>query len=452
MRTARLACAIIALAFALPAHATSPAWFARLRAAAVARARAPLAGDALARASVEVARARAAGMPQLHLDELAHLGLDAGYRIELEAGVSVPLWAPAADADRRLTGARLAATRRQLAAERRAELHDALAAGVALLAAQARLRALDALTASLHAAGDHPRLEPPLRLVDIRLLAAGRATQLRRAEALRRDLIATLGIAIPPVQDATVPGPAQRPATPAPRTTRAATRAASATRVAAPTGPHPGARPLPAPPPATRDPLGFVAAQFEPVRCVAASDGVARAGAAAEDARLVAELARARARPHADLDLSGSTTLGDDLREARYAVRLGLSVSLPPWGPSTGAASLAVGAAGLEQSLAARWPNHNPAAPPTGSVDADATADVRDAVRHVRRQLYLLTGQEADLLVRRRILSAALARPRPPTLSGAYHGASLALRLADVDEALGATRLDAALLCGALPP
>jgi len=436
----------------------------------VARARAPLDGDALTAAQVEAARARAGELPQLHLAERSRLGLDGSYSLELEAGASVPVWAPEAAADRRLTAERLAATRRQLRAERRAELHDTLLDAVALLATEARLRALDALAAALRAAGPRPAVDPPLRVVDVQLLATGRSGQRRRAEALRQALTAALGVRIPPDGDAP-PG-----ATP------------------------PGAEPPRAKPPrAARDPLGFGAAQLEPARCLAANDSVTLARLAQADTALSQALAQARARPHADLDLGGSVRLGSDAQLPAYTLRLGMSVRLPPWSEATGAASLTMGAAGVEQSLSASWPNRAPAAPPgaagapggdtqgghtpgghtpgghtpggdtpggdapggdaPGPAGASApgafepgSAAIADAQRSVERQWTLLVGQEADLLARRRILLAALAEPRPATLSSAYQAATLALQLTDTDEALGVTRLDAALLCGALPP
>ncbi|MEJ2668648.1 MAG: hypothetical protein P8Z81_16405 [Deinococcales bacterium] len=179
-----------------------------------------------------------------------------------------------------------------------------------------------------------------------------------------------------------------------------------------------------------------------------ASDAVAQARLALTDARLSRALEEARARTHVELDLSGTATLGGEAQVPGYALRLGVSVALPPWGPATGAASVAVGASGLEQSLSARWPNAAPGPPPTPPDDAS----IADAARAVRRQLRLLIGREADLLLRRSLLRAALATPPVGTLAGAYRRTTLTLELADADEALGVTRLDAALLCGALPP
>ncbi|HKI56936.1 MAG TPA: hypothetical protein VKB31_07260 [Trueperaceae bacterium] len=426
-----MATAVIALALLPLARAAAPAWFVQARAAAVARAQEPLADQALDAARVEVARAAAAGLPELRLGERSRLGLDAAFTLELEAGVRVPLWAPAVAADRRLTGARLTATRRQLAAERRAHLRDDLAAAVGLLATGARLRALDALAAALRTAGAAPSVPPPLQVVDVRLLAASRSAQRRRAEALRQALTANLGVRVPPVEDAPAP-------------------ASGAPASGAPASGAPSAREAPD---AARDPLGFVVAQLEPDRCLAASDDVARARLAVEDASLSAALARARARARVELELGGSATLGGEPLDASYALKAGLSVRLPPWSAATGSASLAVGAAGLEQALDARWPNRQPAAAPAAASAApDAAPEVADAAAAVRQQLDLLVGQEADLMARRRILLRALAQPAEATLAGAYRSATLALRLADADEALGVTRLDAALLCGALPP
>lgn len=412
--------ALWALLLTPAAHGQTPAWFDAVRAAAVGRALEPLGGEALTAAEVEVARARASGMPQLHLSERSRLGLDASYTLRLEAGASVPLWAPAAIADRRLSDERLAATRQQMAAERRAELHDALAQAVALLAARARARALEALDAALRDAGPDPRVAPPLHLTDVRLLAAGRGAQRRRAEALRQTLAATLAVRIP-----------------------------EATLGAGADGRRRGVAPAPE---AARDPLGFPAGRLDPARCAAASDSVTRARLAGRDVRLSAALARARSQSRVDLDLGAGASLGDALQDPSYTLRLGLSVALPAWSPAEGAASLAVGAAGLEQSLTARWPNRTPSAAPSPEPAAKAAAEVRDAARAVRQRLALLTGQEADLTVRRRILADGLAQRRREGLAGAYRTATLALQLADVDEALGITRLDAALLCAALPP
>lgn len=416
MRAAWRAGAVLVVAALPAAHAGTPAWVASVRAAAVARAGAPLDGEALTAALVEAARARAGGLPQLRLTERGRLGLDGGYALELDGGASVPVWAPEAAADRRLAAERLAATRRQLLAERRAELHDTLADAVALLAAGARLRALDGLAASLREAGPGPGVRAPLRLVDVQLLAAGRDGSRRRAEALRRALTEALGVPIPPVGEAGPPGSGQ-----------AETAA---------------------------DPIGFGAAQLEPARCVAASDAVALARLAVADGELADTLARARARTRADLDLGGSLRLAGNGEAPSYTVRLGVSVRLAPWSPATGAASLAVGNAGLEQSLTARWPNRAPGAPPApaGAPQHRGADPVANAEREVRRQLTLLVGQEADLVTRRRILLGALAEPHPSTLTEAYRTATLALQLVDTDQALGVTRLDAALLCGALPP
>lgn len=413
------AAALAALAGLAPlrAHAGTPPWFAALRSAAVARARAPLHDEVLTAAEVEVSRAGAAGLPQLRLGERSRLGLDGSYALDLEAGVTLPLWAPAAGADRDLTGERLAATRRQLQSERRAELRDALAQAVSLVASEARLGALDALAAALVAVGPAAAVAPPLRLVDVRLLAAGRSAQRRRAEALRRSLEASLGVPLP-----------------APEIGAADLRAGIGARRAA------------------LDPLGFPVVLLEPARCVAASDGVTLARLAQEDARLSSALMRARARPRADLDIGGAVRLGSDGPAPSYVARVGVSVRLPPWGPATGAASLAVGAGGLEQALSARWPNPAPAAPPGKAASAEADDPLDDAVRTVRQQLGLLIGRESDLLERRRLLLDALSRPHAPSLTAAYQRATLRLQLADAEEALGLTRLDAALLCGALPP
>jgi len=432
------AAALAALMLAAFAAAQpAPAWFQRARDAAVARALVPLEGDELTAAEVEARRAAAARLPRLRLSERSRLGLDAAFELELQAGLSLPLSAPATTADRRLTGERLAAARRQLAARRREELHDDLANAVALLETRARLRALDALraaTAHPHASeGGRPAPSatgpasapappasaapwaPPVSPVDVQLLLANRNALLRRDRALRGELRTRLGVRVP------VPP-------------KATPRASGAPYVA-------------------RDPLGLVAAELEPQACVTGSDAVARARLAARDRRLAAALDRARSLPHAELELSGTARLGSQRPQAGYGVRLGVSLSLPPWSRGSGAASLAIGAEGLEQSLEAAWPNRAPAAPPGNPPhDAGADPDVLEAARTVRGQLELLVGQEADLLARRRILLRALSAPLPATLAGAYRSATLALQLADADEGLGVTRLDTALLCGALPP
>ncbi len=417
-------------------RAEAPSLLAQVRAAAFERAREPLADEALEAARLEVRRAAAAGLPRLRLHEQTRLGLDGAYGLTLEAGIAVPLLAPDVPADGRVAALRLTLTRRQLAAQRRAEARDALARAVALEAAEQRLwalieldRSLRALTPSRPRSGAYPSgaRNPPAppngsagTAIDARLLAAGREAQLREARRLRSELSTALGVALPPIgEPARIRGLAENAPTAAP--------------------------------------LGFGSADLEATPCIAASDAVVLAGLAARERASSARLRAARSAARIDLELGGALRLGD-ATDAEGAARIALSVRLPPWSPVAGAASLTGGAAGLEQEATLVVPNRTPAPPPPDA-SSDATDDpVDDARSTVRSTLLRLQGEEADLLRRRRILAAALSArrttaPRASTaLEDAYLRATLRLRLADVDQALGLNGLDAALLCGALPP
>jgi len=424
--------ALVFGALAPVAGAAAPAWLAAVRDAAYTRARAPLADEALDAALRERRRAAAGALPSLHLSERSHLGLDGVYALTLDAGASFPLLAPTVSADARVTSLRLAITRRQLAAQRRAEAHDALAQAAALLAARARGRALDALAHAVDArarppdpagrapgdgawlpggAGRSAAADPPRVLVDARLLLAGREAQGREARRLRAELARSLSLALP-----------------------------AADRLPAPL--RSAARPL-------LGALGFTAADLRPRRCLLAGDAAVLARLSVAEQGASRRLREARAAPRVDLELGGAVDLGGAAPAASYTARVAVSVRLPPWSPASGAASLSAGATGLEQETALAWPNRTPGPPPPPAPSPDPVAE---AERAVRAQLFRLQGQERDLARRRAVLLAELPSVRGRTLDGAYLRATLALQLADAEQALDLTALDAALLCGALPP
>ncbi|MEJ2289554.1 MAG: hypothetical protein P8Y02_13110 [Deinococcales bacterium] len=492
-RRARRALALLAaVAIWTPARAADPVWLADVRAAAFERARAPLADEALDAARLEVQRAAAGTLPRLRLHERARIGPDGAYGVTLDAGVALPLVAPVVPADGRVAAVRLAITERQVAAQRRADVRDTLARAIALLATEGRLRALDELGRALPGHALHARRRPRPNggapppgapgsptpaapppdpagsstrsgtAIDARLLVSGRDTQLREARRLRSELTRTLDVALPAVGHL------------APPTARA--RTASRPRAA---------------------PLGFAATDLEVARCLAASDAVRLAVLTVHERAASARLEAARSATRIDLELGGTLRLADGA-DAEGAARVALSVRLPPWSPLSGAASLAGGVTGLEQEATLVWPNRTPAREPAEPAD-DA---ILEAQRTVRTRLGRLQGEEADLLRRRRILQDALSaladRPvadhalpgtaraagtlasstrlgpgRASTtragttragapaaasaledraLENAYLRARLRLRLTDVDQALGLNALDAALLCGALPP
>ena len=417
------------------AAAAAPAWLTDVRDAAYARARAPLEGEILDAALRERRRAAAGALPALRLSERSHLGLDGAYGFTLDAGVAIPLLAPTVPADARVTTLRLAITRRQLAAQRRAEVHDALAQAAALLATRARKRALDGLARSLATRGppsgaggrqagrdenpDPFRAHTSTSLtggrtrasVDARLLLAGREAQGREARRSRAELARSLSLTLPAVDRLPAPQPAAR-------------------------GPLLGA-------------LGFTAAELQPRRCQIASDAVVLAHLSAAEQRASRRLREARAAPRVDLELGGAVDLGGAEPVARYTLRVAASVRLPPWSPASGAASLSAGVSGLEQETTLTWPNRTPGPPPTAAPSPDPIAE---AERAVRAQLARLQGQEDDLARRRAVLRAALASFGGRTPDGAYLRATLALQLADTEQALDLTALDAAMLCSALPP
>ncbi len=427
--------AILAAVLPSVAVAAAPAWLTDVRDAAYSRARAPLEGEILDAAVRERRRAAAGALPSLRLNERSHLGLDGVYGLTLDAGVAIPLLAPTVPADALVTTLRLAITRRQLAAQRRAEVHDALAQAAALLAARARRRALDGLASALAGRGPPAgagsrmpgRAETPARfgadtspsltsdrmraVVDARLLLAGREAQGREARRTRAELVRSLSLTLPAVDR------------------------------------------LAAPPRAAHGPLlgvlGFTAAELQPRRCQVASDAVVLAHLSAAEQRASSRLREARAAPRVDLELGGAVDLGGTEPVARYTLRVAASVRLPPWSPASGAASLSAGASGLEQETTLTWPNRTPGPPPPPGPSTDP---VVEAERAVRAQLARLQGQEADLARRRAVLRAALATVRGDPPDGAYLRATLALQLADTEQALDLTALDAALLCSALPP
>ncbi len=443
---ARLRCALVGVVLvgvvvvgaATPvAAAAPPAWLVAVRDAAYARARAPLQDDALDAALRERGRAAAGALPSLRLAERSRLGLDGVYTLTLDAAVTVPLHTPTVEADTRVTAVRLASTRRQLAARRRAEVHDVLARASALLALRARVRALDALARSLGArappatdrpAGARARDVPPSRAggggaaaptggtalraaVDARLLLAGRPARAREARRLRAELAQSLSLALPPADRLFAPPPSA-------------------------TAPLAGA-------------LGFRATDLRPDLCLAASDTTTLARLAAVEQRAVRALRVARAAPRVDLELGGGVTLGGASEpDARYAARVAVAVRLPPWSPASGAASLAAGAEGLEQRATLAWPNRTPGPPPR----TPSTDPVAEAERAVLAELDRLQGQERDLARRRVVLRTALASQQQRAQDDGYLRATLALQLADTEQALDLTALDAALVCGALPP
>jgi len=431
--------AVLVGAWAPVATAAAPAWLVAVRDAAYARARAPLQDEALDAALRERRRAAAGALPSLRLAETSRLRLDGVYALTLDAGVTVPLQAPAAAADARVTAVRLARTRRQLAARRRADVRDTLARAAALLALRARARALAVLARSLavrappsrgttrsttrgtangSANGSEERPAPAggatdatRAAVDARLLLAGRPARAREARRLRGELARSLSLPLPPADRLSAP----------PR------RAA---------GPLLGV-------------LGLRATDLQPRRCLAASDTTVLARLSAAEQRAVRELREARAAPHVDVELGGTLTLGGASEPAaRYAARVAVAVRLPPWSSAAGAASLAAGAEGLEQQATLTWPNRAPGPPPsTPSTDAAAEAD-----RAVLAELDRLQGQERDLARRRTVLLTALASLRGSAHDSGYLRATLALQLVDTEQALDLTALDAALVCGALPP
>jgi hypothetical protein len=423
---------------AAPIHAPAaapdpvPPWLAAVRDAAYARAHRPLTGEALDAALRERRRAAAGALPSLRLSERSHLGWDGGYRLTLDAGVNVPLLAPSQPADARLTTLRLAITRRQLAADRRAQVRDALAQAAALLAARARARALNELAVNELARTDPapgptwdpaPAADAPSRTaVDIRLLLAGRGAQARQARSLRAELARALSLPLP-----------------------------AAEHLAAP--PRPGAAPLP-----LFGALGFRANDLDPGRCLAASDAASLARLSVAERRADRRFQEARGAVRVDLELSGTLEVGSnepgngEIGSASIA-RVAVSVRLPPWSPASGTASLSAGAAGLEQESTLTWPNRAPGPPPPDGPTGDRATDPIDEAEHaVRAQLAMLQGQERDLLRRRSVLVAAGSSAPMRTPQDAYLRATLALQLADVDQALDVTALDAASLCGALPP
>ena len=433
----------------VPAPPPVPPWLAAVRDAAYARAYEPLADEALDAALRERRRAAAGALPSLRLSERSHLGWDGGYRLTLGAGVGIPLLAPSQPADARLTTLRLAITRRQLAAERRAQVHDTLAQAAALLASRARTTALDDLARDLTSVlpnglpDDPPVPEPPpaagaagraraadapsRTAVDARLLLAGRSAQARQASRLRAELARALALPLP-----------------------------AADRLAVP--PRPGAAPLP-----LLGALGFRANDLDPRRCLAASDAASLARLSTNERRADRRFQEARAAVRVDLELSGTLEFGSgDIGSGQVGssepvtastARVAVSVRLPPWSPASGTASLAGGAAGLEQEATLTWPNRAPGPPPPDDPTADrATDPLLEAERAIRTQLDLLQGQERDLLRRRSVLVAAGSSAPVRTPDEAYLRATLALQLADVDQTLAVTALDAASLCGALPP
>ena len=409
--------AVLVGAWAPAAAAAAPAWLVAVRDAAYARARAPLQDDALDAALRERRRAAAGALPSLRLAERSRLGLDGVYALTLDAGVTVPVQAPAVAADARVTALRLARTRRRLAARRRAEAHDALGRAAALLALRERARALEVLARSAGdrapASGDADATRPHTMraAVDARLLLATRPAREREARRLRGELARSLSLTLPPADR--LPAPRRRAA-----------------------GPLLGA-------------LGLRATDLRPRRCLAASDTTALARLSLAEQRAVRKLREARAAPRVDVELGGTLTLGGASEpDARYAARVAVAVRLPPWSPASGAASLAAGAEGLEQQATLSWPNRTPGPPPS----APSTDAVVEADRAVLAELDRLQGQERDLTRRRSVLLTALASLRGSAHDGGYLRATLALQLADTEQALDLTALDAALVCGALPP
>ena len=448
------------------ADGSGPGWLADVRDAAYAVARANGDDPELQAAQLELQRARAGGLPSLRLAERSRLALDGGFGVGLDARLRIPLVAPDVAAEVRLAEVRLQWSARAVAAARRQQLHASLAHALAVLAAEARVRALEALQLALRRAPDvssSPRdpsgLEARTRL-DARLLADRLEAQRREARQLRQALARALGVTaqdldagIPGVSG---PGPSHPGASePGPSTAEA--------RGDDPSGPRPEGERFAPPPYGTR------VSRYDPARCVLASDDVALARLAASEQR-AAETGRwAQAATRIDLELGGGVDVGDGAAlgtgDARAQLRVSLSVRLPPWSPTTGAATLAAGSAGLQQAITLAWPNRERAAPPESgqgpdgaapdglnAADPTAADPTAEAERDLLERLAALRGQEDDLLRRRALLTSALASIDGDGLTSAYLRATLRLQLADVEQALGLTRLDAALACGALPP
>ena len=268
---------------------------------------------------------------------------------------------------------------------------------------------------------------PSRTVVNARLLLAGRGAQARQARSLRAELARALSLPLP-----------------------------AAERLSAP--PRPGAAPLP-----LLAALGFRANDLDPRRCLAASDVALLARLSVDERRADRRFQEARGAVRVDLELSGALEVGSDQLESGQigsgepvtasTARVAVSVRLPPWSPASGTASLSGGVAGLEQESTLTWPNRAPGPPPPDDPTADRSTDpIGEAEHAVLTQLDLLQGQERDLLQRRSVLVAAGSWAPVRTPDDAYLRATLALQLADVDQALAVTALDAASLCGALPP
>ena len=434
---ATLAAILAALAAVLPsaAVAAAPAWLTDVRDAAYSRARAPLEGEALDAALRERRRAAAGALPSLRLNERSHLGLDGVYGLTLDAGVAIPLLAPTAPADALVTTLRLAITQRQLAAQRRAEVHDALAQAAALLAARARARPWrprERVRCPRPARGLRQPHDRPSR-------DAGSVRRGRRPEPDER----------PHTRRRRRPPPAGR--------ARSSGEGSAAYARGARAGPCRSRCPpsigWPLHQRAAHGPLlgvlGFTAAELQPRRCQVASDAVVLAHLSAAEQRASSRLREARAAPRVDLELGGAVDLGGTEPVARYTLRMAASVRLPPWSPASGAASLSAGASGLEQETTLTWPNRTPGPPPppgpprTPSSRRSAPCAPSSPASRARSA----TWRAAAPCSGRRWRPSA---GEPP--DGAYLRATLALQLADAEQALDLTALDAALLCGALPP
>lgn len=442
-----------------------PSWLERVRTAAFARARRPLDDPALDAAQLELRRADLGRLPSLRLTEAGTVGWDGSVGLALDGALSLALWAPDVTADRRLTALRLALTERQLAAQRRSELHDTLARASELALAIRQLHHLDVLAAALarDAAGPSGRatsatVGAALRRtrIETALRVAGRRALARQALGLRDELQSTLAVELPEL--------VRRPASGAGDVvaSRSEPGDADGVRSADPAA-APGLR-ASAEPRGTQgaSPLPFGAADLDPVRCLAGSDAVALARLQRLERRAGAALREARSATHVSLELGGGIELGSaDLDASAGSLaatpgllpsaraRLALAVRLPPWQPVSGAAAVSAGSSGVEQRLSFGWPNREPAARPDPRAGEDVLADTR---RRVRVQLSELAAQEAELGRRAGLLARALALAGGPALADAALRADLALELASVDHALALTQLDAALLCGALPP